>query len=297
MPDAIVTTTQNSEFTGRVRAMLEAALSGDTATVHTLLDIDPNLANVVDSDYATPLHNTVESNNVEIAEALIAAGADINAKYKQTGHTPLSWAVTYGSFDVARALLRGGASLDLWCAAGMGDLETTQSFWDAQGRLADHPSTTGSSRFDSQGLPLPRPPATLEDVLGDALYIAARNGRTEVVQFLLERGANVHFRGFCGGTPLHWAYFANSKPVIDLLLAHGADLECLDDHQQATPRAFGVLEATAFGIVNLLRAILAVDPTLVSCRGRYGTPLDVARKNGYEDIIRLLEPASHTPQS
>ncbi len=288
MPEA-TQTAESTAFTSHIREMLEAALSGDTTTVRTLLDIAPKLANVVDSDYATPLHNTVESNNVEIAEALIAAGADINAKYKQTGHTPLSWAVTYGSFDVAHALLRGGAILDLWCAAGMGDLEATKSFWDAQGRLADQPSTTGSSRYDAQGQPLPRPPATMEEVLGDALYIAARNGHTEVVKFLLARGADVHFRGFCGGTPLHWAYFANSKPVIDLLLAHGADPESLDDNQQATPRAFGVLEVTSFGMAGRLRAMLAVDPTLVSCQGLYGTPLDIARKNRNEEIVALLE--------
>jgi ankyrin repeat protein len=59
------------------------------------------------------------------------------------------------------------------------------------------------------------------------LHCAAWKGHAEVVQVLLEHGAdhslennNTHW----GGTPLHAAAHGNQKAAAELLIAHGADI-------------------------------------------------------------------------
>lgn len=54
-----------------------------------------------------------------------------------------------------------------------------------------------------------------------ALYVAAENGRVEVVKMLLQRGAEV-------GDALHVAAEAGQMEVVEMLVERGADLERLD---------------------------------------------------------------------
>jgi ankyrin repeat protein len=61
------------------------------------------------------------------------------------------------------------------------------------------------------------------DVLSDALYAAARNGHTEVVAFLAERGARIDAKGVFGAPALHWAAINGHQSTVELLLACGAD--------------------------------------------------------------------------
>ena len=62
-------------------------------------------------------------NDAQIAAIVIAYGADFNAKYGLSGHTPLSWAVTCNALECARELVKVGARPDLFCAGGIGLLE------------------------------------------------------------------------------------------------------------------------------------------------------------------------------
>jgi ankyrin repeat protein len=58
----------------------------------------------------------------------------------------------------------------------------------------------------------------------------------EIVQLLLERGADVHQRGINDYTALHWAAGQGGLELVDLLLAHGADANAItriDDMETA----------------------------------------------------------------
>ena len=70
---------------------------------HIAAGTDVNL-----NDEWTPLHAAA---NKEIAELLIAKGADINAK-DDTGGTPLFWAALEGNEEVAELLIRQGADVN-----------------------------------------------------------------------------------------------------------------------------------------------------------------------------------------
>jgi uncharacterized protein len=76
----------------------------------------------------TPLHWAASSDDVDVAEALIDGGADIEAPGGSiAGGTPLDNAVGYGCWRVARLLVQRGARVNkLWHAAALGMLGRTE---------------------------------------------------------------------------------------------------------------------------------------------------------------------------
>ncbi|MGH7777716.1 MAG: ankyrin repeat domain-containing protein [Candidatus Dormibacterales bacterium] len=93
----------------------------------------------------TALHWAASSDDVDVAEALIDAGADIEVPDGSIG-SPLANAVGYGCWHVARLLVARGASVEVpWIAAALGLVprltellgnepdpgKVSQSFWHA----------------------------------------------------------------------------------------------------------------------------------------------------------------------
>ncbi len=59
----------------------------------------------------TQLHRAVQEGNAEVAEALILAGADLDAK-QQDNRTPLHLAVFWGRQKIAEVLIQAGADVN-----------------------------------------------------------------------------------------------------------------------------------------------------------------------------------------
>lgn len=119
----------------RIKLLVKAIKAGDRSQVEQILREDGSLASARTEHGGTPLHVAVESHRADITQLLLDHGADIGVKFGGSGHTPLSWAVTVGAMDVANLLVRRGAPLDLWCAAGMGNLDAVKSFWNGNRQL------------------------------------------------------------------------------------------------------------------------------------------------------------------
>ncbi len=124
----------------------------------------------------TPLHYAASSDDVDVAEALIEGGADIEVPDGSIG-TPLDNAVGYGCWHVARLLVARGARVDkAWHAAALGML----------GRLE---AILGSD-----------PPAA--DV-SQAFWHACAGGQRRAAEYLLSRGADLNWEpDYAHGTPL-----------------------------------------------------------------------------------------------
>jgi ketosteroid isomerase-like protein len=113
----------------------------------------------------TPLHWAASSDDVEALDALLDAGADIEADGAVIGGgTPMADAVAFGQWKAARRLLERGARTNLWQAAALG--------------LAD--------RVRDE---LARAAPTQED-LDNALWCAAHGGQRQTAELLLDRGAD-----------------------------------------------------------------------------------------------------------
>jgi ankyrin repeat protein len=160
---------------------------------------DPNDRGTDDGHGETPLHWAASSDDVDVAQALIDGGADLETPGGSIG-TPLDNAVGYGCWHVARLLAARGARVDrLWHAASLGMLDRledllapgidqeqiSQGFWHAcaagQRRAAE--------RLLSAGADLNWVPDYAE---GTALDAAAGLGTRQgnVIEWLRSKGAH-----------------------------------------------------------------------------------------------------------
>lgn len=188
---------------------------------------------VADEYGKTGLHFAAETDQVEIARELLDAGADIEA-LTSWGATPLDWAAVMGSTTVGDLLVESGASgFTLIVAAGLGKLEHVKAIVTSGTNLSAH------RRRGAPASPDDHWPADsahiLGDVLSDAMYAAARNGHTAVVEYLLDHGAVIDAKGVFGATGLHWAAINGHRQTVDLLLARGASLTIRDARFDSTP--------------------------------------------------------------
>jgi uncharacterized protein len=114
----------------------------------------------------TPLHWAASSDDIEALDALLDAGADIEADGAVIGGgTPMADAVAFGQWNAARRLLERGARTNLWQAAALGLLE----------RVRDELAQT---------------PSPAREDLDNALWCAAHGGRRNTAELLLQRGAD-----------------------------------------------------------------------------------------------------------
>ncbi|XP_051533471.1 poly [ADP-ribose] polymerase tankyrase-1-like isoform X4 [Myxocyprinus asiaticus] len=137
------------------------------------------------------------------------------------------------------------------------------------------------------------------------LHFAAGFGRKDVVEHLLQTGANVHARDDGGLIPLHNACSFGHAEVVSLLLCQGGDPNARDNwnytplHEAAIKGKIDVcigeykkdelLEAARSGNEEKLMALLT--PLNVNCHasdGRKSTPLHLAAGYNRVRIVQLL---------
>jgi ankyrin repeat protein len=161
---------------------------------------------------ATPLMKAATSGSVEAVNALIAHGADVNAKESAHGQTALMFAAAAGRGEVIKTLAAHGA-----------DMKVTTNVVKLE-----------AAKFDDNGNPIPArgEPAGGGTVTGGntvmggmtALLFAAREGKLEAVKALVEAGADVNqISAGEHSTPLIIASENSHYEVAKYLVDHGAD--------------------------------------------------------------------------
>lgn len=265
---------------------VSSIVAGNQKRLDAVLRLRPQLVHGRDADGQTLLHLAAQHNDPTMGVMLLMFGADPQARFGNSAHTPLSWAVTCHAMEFAQTLVRAGVKPDLFVAAGMGSLEMVELCFYEQGQLGPDSAKTGSTRF-KDGNRLPCPPQTESEQIADALYMACRNAQLDVVKFLLTKQPDLHFRAYQGGTLLHWAYFGNSSVIISLIENAGVDPLSRDDLLHVTPRAFGICTPANWGFLELVQRQVRRDPTLVHLVD--GTSaLHEAAKAGHLNIVQWL---------
>jgi ankyrin repeat protein len=117
--------------TSRTTPMLGAFKFGDVEVANTLLDLGAPV-DFADGNGITMLGRTVLNNEVEMARALIARGANVNVVDK-LGMTPLLWAanVDFGDTAMIELLLKSGAKTDARNKDGLTPLELARKYGHA----------------------------------------------------------------------------------------------------------------------------------------------------------------------
>lgn len=167
----------------------------------------------------------------ETVAVLAAAGADVNARMRGGRHeeTPLHWAASCDDVAVLDALLDAGADIDAPGAviAGGTALADATAFaqWRAAFRLVDRGATTTSFTAAALGLTdrvrghLAASPADLDD----AFWAACHGGRLDTARYLASEGANLNrVAPWEPATPLDAATRAGAADVVAWLREHGA---------------------------------------------------------------------------
>ena len=145
----------------------------------------------------TPLHWAASSDDVEALDALLDAGADIEARGAVIGGgTPLADATAFGQWQTARRLVERGARATLWEAAALGLGDCVEAL------------------FDADALP------TKADVTY-AFWAACHGGRLDTARYLLERGADPNWVGYDDLTPLDAARRSKAHELVDWLRSVG----------------------------------------------------------------------------
>src|SRR5579863_5549675 len=171
------------------------------AIVQTLAEAGANLDAPAVSMWhqETPLHWAASNDDVALADALLDAGADIEHEGSSIdGGPPLSSAVGYGQWEVARRLVNRGAQTRLWHEAALGMRPAIERRYEVE-------------------------PATQTDALSGPFWNACHGGQLAVAQYLLERGADLNWAApWSGQTPLDIAEHTGRSDVVTWLLERGA---------------------------------------------------------------------------
>lgn len=256
-----------------------ACIAGNLETVKRLLAKDPSLV-VTQYAYRTPLYFAVRENRVDIAAFLLDQGAN-----------PLGLAVNDSLLQIAR---------------DCGYAEMEKLLEDKLAKL--HGASPG----------------------GEPLAAAIRSHDLAQVTALLDAAPKLlHAGDECGNQPIHWATMTRQLDVIDLLLERGADINARrqdgarpiqltngDYHFRGwrdVPRNWhttpaqvlahliargayvDICTAASMGDLVRVKTLLDQDPALANRVLEYvsyyigsGSPLRNAAARGHNDVVRLL---------
>jgi uncharacterized protein len=166
-----------------------AALARAGADVNAHMPPHPKDPNCIE----TPLHWAASSNDVAAIDALLNAGADLEAPGAIfTGGAPLSDAVVFANWNAARRLVERGAKPTWWQAAALGMLDVVRARWEEE-------------------------PAPTRDEITRAFWHACRAAQRVTAEYLLERGADVNWVGWDHKTPMQVAEQSGNTEFVEWL--------------------------------------------------------------------------------
>ncbi|KUL91240.1 hypothetical protein ZTR_01767 [Talaromyces verruculosus] len=242
-------------------ALQGAAHNGNLEGVNLLLE-QGALVNHESGSYGIVLHVAMGSQKVEVFQRLLRAGADVNSyggiygswlkldeildeamttkffvglsPYTLTGKTisletgpAIVWAARNMEYDQVKLLLENGASVN--AASGFWKFDVPAAF-----RIQRHYGTS------------------LNYELGmTALIWAARNGNRDMIELLLEYGANPDAHSSSGETALLASSEAGHEGIVSFLIKRGANLFAKDSFGESA-----LYKAAAHGHVDVMRLLL-----------------------------------------
>jgi Ankyrin repeats (3 copies) len=217
---------------------------------------------------ATSIHPKQAGVLHPLIDVFLARGARVDAQGAGNSHLLVNGCLANGRNDAAEFLAGRGAPLDLEGAAGVGRLDVVRSFFNPDGSLKDTATTAQ---------------------MKDGFTWACEYGRTEVVEYLLDRGidaAELLLRPH-GQTGLHWAAHGGHLDTVKALLKRHAPVDVKDQRFGATPLGWALHgwndasteaeNARYYDVVALLVAAgTPVEPEWLTAE-RPGQSLDVRR--------------------
>jgi ankyrin repeat protein len=227
----------------------------------------------------SPLADAVANGRLEAAYGLIhEEGVDVNAA-QGDGTTALHWAAYRLDADLVRELLSHGAKTDTQNRYGASPLSEAVKGGNAE--IVEMLLAAGAN-------------AKAVNIDGETvLMLAARTGKADVARKLIDAGADVNaVEAWRQQTALMWAAEGAFPELVDLLIAHGADVHAraaandwgsqITSEPRAQYRPTGGLTALLYaarsGCVDCVRSIVAA-----------GEPVDRPTPDGVTALMLAID--------
>ena len=269
--------------------LADAAMANDVKSVRSLLAEEGFDANAAHGDGMTALHWAAFQDNVEIAELLIAADANVKARVRIGGMTPLSMASKNGSAEMIETLVEAGADVHaltlngtthLMTAALSGSVAAVRTLLDHGAFVNVRESTNGQT----------------------ALMFAAWEDRPEVITVLAERGAHLGLASLLvpmTGPPVDTVGNVIVQPVAGGGTPVGQAPAPAPSRRRGRPRAPGtnsmmggmtaLLLAARDGNLESVRALVEAGADVDQVNvGEGSSPMVIAIANGHYTVAQFL---------
>ena len=220
--------------------------SGDLETIKKLiesksLDVNYNL-DIDEYSKSTPLIQAIKYKQTDIINYLLENNADVNLKEELTGFTPLM--ASLNNIAIVELLIEKGADIEAKDDDGINALVYASTYNDEEMvkfLLEKGADANTVCEIENEHT----------DIASTPLMNAAYRGNTNIINMLLENGANINYTTDFGMTALMMAASFNQFGAAKVLLENNADTSITDEY------------------------------------GR--TALDLAKLEDYKDIVELLE--------
>ncbi|XP_058793747.1 serine/threonine-protein phosphatase 6 regulatory ankyrin repeat subunit A-like [Phymastichus coffea] len=259
-----------TEKNSKIAPLHVAILKNQAAIVEELLRAGANV-NVSDKDGKRSLHFAAETGNVNIMKALLRHGASLDSKNYSSKCTPLYLAVEKGHVSMVEELVKAGASVSIpaKCEKNPLHLASELGFSEIAKVLLAYKADPNCEIAVTQYTPL---------------FLAVEKGHLAVVESLLEANARVNALAADGKTPLYVGLEFDRHEIVNVLLEHGANVHVRDNTNSST------LLHTAARYDNkiMIEKLIAIGADIHSRDISGKTPLQVAAHHGKEAAQLLL---------
>ncbi|WP_342226360.1 ankyrin repeat domain-containing protein [Rickettsia endosymbiont of Urophora cardui] len=214
----------NAQDTKGNTALYYAIKKNDKAVIKLLIEEGANL-NIHNYDGDSPIHLAIKNNNTDICKLLIEKGANVNAQDAK-GNTPVIIATAIKNKELVNDLIDVNAKND----DGDSAIPTIVGVGVGSGVIGGviggvSSGVIGGGIMGAGG-------AAYAKAIGS--YSRVDNSDSEILENLIEHGANLNVVDSFGNTPLHHAAANNDVEMVELCINNNANIDARN-HLGETP--------------------------------------------------------------